>query len=217
MKVSISKEDLVYYVTAQLNTFFPDKNSVKKKDFADHIDTILERTEFCFSRVNNRYFFNEGEVLFNHLHGDQYAMFLYLAANTIYRKSGDTAICAKLFQLNRLLHGIDAFYEVELPDIFLFVHPLCTVLGRGQYANYFMVYQRCGIGSNRDVYPVMKEHVTLRPGSSILGNCTVEENCALAAGSLLIDLDLEKNSLYIGNPRSFVVKEKPHKEAIWRT
>lgn len=216
MKLSITKQELVDYVVNQLNTFFPDGNLVKVDDFADCIDTIFKRTEFCFSKINNRYFFNGSKVLFNHLHGDQYAMFLYFSANTLYKKGADATICSKLFQLNRFLHGVDAFYEVELPEIFIFVHPLGTVLGRGVYSNYFMVYQRCGVGSNKDVYPVMKEHFTLRPGSSILGNCQVEENCVLASGSLLIDRNLEKNTLYIGNPRSFVVKRKTEIETIWR-
>jgi serine O-acetyltransferase len=216
MKMSITKEDLINYVAKQLNTFFPDKNEIKTNELADYIDSILERTESCFTHVNNRYFFDGKEVLFNHLHGDQYAMLLYFAANTIYRRGGNETICSKLFQLNRCLHGLDAFYEVELPDIFLFVHPLGTVLGRGKYSDYFMVYQRCGIGSNKDIYPVMKEFVTLRPGSSILGNCMVEENCTLAAGSLLIDRSLEKNTLYMGNPKSCIVKQKKEIDAIWR-
>jgi serine O-acetyltransferase len=118
--------------------------------------------------------------------------------------------------LNKYLHGIDAFYEVELPDIFLFVHPLGTVLGRGTYSDYFLVYQRCGIGSNHDVYPVMKEFVTLRPGSSILGNCIVEENCTIAAGSLLLDKNLGENTLYIGNPRDYVIKTNSEILPIWK-
>lgn len=217
MRMSLTRSDLVSYQCSQLNTFFPDHRKCTAGDLDPFMDEIISRTEFCFSHINNRYFFDKDEVIFSHLHGDQYAMFLYFAANTIYGHGGDSVICSKLFHLNRFLHGIDAFYEVNLPDVFLFVHPLGTVLGRGEYSNYFMVYQRCGIGSNKDIYPVMKEHVTLRPGSSILGNCTVEENCAVASGSLLIDRNLAKNSLYIGNPRSFIVKEKPNKEAIWRT
>jgi serine O-acetyltransferase len=216
MKISMPKEELAHYVVKQLNSFFPDKNEIIVADFLDYIDPILKRTEYCFSHVNNKYFSDGNEVLFNHLHGDQYAMFLYFAANTIYKKNGDQNLCAKLFYLNRLLHGIDAYYEVELPEIFLFVHPLGTVLGRGKYSDYFLVYQRCGIGSNKEIYPVMKEHVTLRPGSSILGNCIIEENCTLASESLLIDRNLEKNTLYIGNPKSFFIKQKKDVDTIWR-
>jgi len=92
---------------------------------------------------------------------------------------------------------------------------LGTVLGRGTYSDYFLVYQRCGIGSNQDVYPVMKEFVTLRPGSSILGKCVVKENCTIAAGSLLMDQDLQKNSIYIGDPKSYSIKNSPEILPIW--
>lgn len=216
MKYSLSKEELSHYVVKQLNSFFPDANEIRVADFLDYIDPILNRIEYCFSHVNNKYFHDGNDVRFNHLHADQYAMFLYFAANTIYQQNGCLDLCTKLFYLNRLLHGIDAYYEVKLPDIFLFVHPIGTVLGRGHYSNFFLVYQRCGIGSNRDIYPVLKEHVTLHPGSSILGNCIVEENCSLASGSLLLDRNLEKNTLYIGNPKSFLMKEKVNVETIWR-
>ena len=217
MKMSIHKDELVLYLVKQLNSFFPDMNLIHEKDMMEYINPILERVEYCFSHINNKYFFDGDEVVFNHLHGDQYAMFLYYAANTIYTRGGDETVCTKLFYLNRMLHGIDAYYEVELPDIFLFVHPLGTVLGRGKYSDYFMVYQRCGVGSNRDVYPAMKKYVTLRPGSSILGNCNIEENCTLAAGSLLIDRNLQKNTVYMGNPKSFFTRQKEEHDTIWRT
>jgi serine O-acetyltransferase len=217
MKMSLNKSELLDYLIRQANYLFPDNHNIKKLELMPHLDLALNRVEFCFSKINSRYFYNGTDVLFNHLHGDQYAMFLYFISNTIYRSNGNVNISAKLFQLNRCLHGIDAFYEVDLPDIFLFVHPLGTVLGRGSYANYFLVYQRCGIGSNHEVYPSMKEFVTLRPGSSILGNCRVEENCTIAAESLLLDRNLEKNSVYIGSPRDYLIKEVKDVNQIWRT
>ncbi len=216
MIISLDKYDISGYLSSQLNTFFPDKRKVKKRDILSHLDLILERTEFCFSMINNKYFLNDGNVVFSHLHADQYAMFLYFAASTLYRNKADLDLCSKIFHLNRYLHGIDVFYEVNLPDIFLFVHPLGTVLGRGTYSNYFAVYQRCGVGSNHDVYPVLKEYVTLHPGSSVIGNCLVEENCTIAAGSLLLDKNLEKNSVYIGNPKNYFVKKVEAKLPIWR-
>lgn len=53
------------------------------------------------------------------LYSDQYAMFLYLLSNTIHRRTDWQSLCDKLFFLNKALYGIDAFYEVEFPDIFL--------------------------------------------------------------------------------------------------
>jgi serine O-acetyltransferase len=214
--MSIQDEHLIDYVVKQLNTFFPDSQPVDRKELLESIKEILERIEFCFSHINNKYFFNGDDVIFNHLHGDQYAMFLYYSSNTIYINGGNETLCTKLFYLNRLLHGIDVFYEVSLPEIFLFVHPLGTILGRGTYSDYFLVYQRCGIGSNKELYPTMKRFVTLRPGSSILGNCLIGENCTLGANSLLIDQNLENNTVFIGNPKSYFKRKKKEIDPIWR-
>lgn len=216
MNLSLAPEELAVYVSKQLQTFFPDGKNDGKQELKLHIDTVLQRLEYCFSKVNNRYFYQDGQVRFNHLHGDQYAMFLYFAANTLFREQCDSVICTKLFQLNRLLHGLDAYYEVELPDIFLLVHPLGTVLGRGRYSDYFLAYQRCGIGSNHDVYPSLGSYVTLRPGASVLGNCRVGDRCSLAAGALLLDSDLSDGTLYIGDPRNNCQKAQESPVEIWR-
>lgn len=216
MKISLEKEDLLEYVISQLNTFFPDKREVKKEMLNNCFDKTLDRIEYCFSKVNNKYFKEEaGNVIFNHLNGDQYSMFLYFLSNTLFKNNGEHSICAKIFQLNRYLHGIDVFYEVELPDIFLFVHPLGTVLGRAKYSNYLLVYQGCNVGSNKGLYPVLKEKLCMHPGASILGDCLVEENCKISAGSTLLDKNLQRDTLYVGNPKSFMTRQSLKPAPIW--
>jgi serine O-acetyltransferase len=216
MNISINKSGLLGYLLGQINVFFPDGKSVTEEELLVCYDEIIDRTHRCFSKVNNKYFYDGVQVVFNHLNSDQYSMFLYFVCNTLFKNGADLGLCTKVFQLNKLLHGIDVFYEIELPEIFLFVHPLGTVLGRGTYSDYFLVYQRCGVGSNRDVYPEMKKYLTLRPGSSILGDCQIEENCTLGAGSLLLGRNLESNSLYIGNPKSFTIKKDLKRLSIWK-
>ena len=104
-------------------------------------------------------------------------MFLYFLANTLYKYDYELSFFEKIFLLNKILFSLDIFYEVELPDIFLFVHPLGTVLGRGSYSDYLVVYQRCNIGSNNNLSN--SKHVTLHPGASVLGNCIIGrfKNC----------------------------------------
>ena len=216
MKLSVRRADLLDHVYGQLKAFFPDRMRIRKSELAASFGRSLDRAEFCFSHINAKYFTQGKTVQFNHLHADQYAMFLYLLSNTLYKDGADRNLCAKVFQLNRCLHGLDAFYEVGLPDIFLLVHPLGTVLGRATYQNYFMVYQQCNVGSNDDVYPSFQEYVCLHPGASVLGNCHVGKNSRIAAGSLLLDNDLKSNSLYIGNPRSYTIQTRTKLPDIWR-
>ncbi len=222
MIMSLYKQELVLYVSRQLDHFFPDNSSVNQVEIAQRIDVVIDRVNFCFSAVHNRYFQVDGQTCFNHLNSDQYAMFLYFLANTLFREQADIWLCEKLFYLNKLLNGIDVYYEVDLPDIFLFCHPLGTVLGRATYANYFLVNQECTIGAAREsepgkksIYPVLGEYCALYKGAAILGNCRVGTNCKISAHSLLIDQDLEADQIYIGTRLNQVVKKNRGPDNIW--
>lgn len=214
--MGLGADRLAAYAAAQANSLFPDGDEVLPDDLMPAVPRALERLEHCFARVDNKYFFDGESAVFNHLHGDQYAMWLYFLSNELFRQGAAAGLCSKLFLLNKALHGCDIFYEVELPSIFLLVHPLGTVLGRGEYSDYFVSYQRCGVGSNRDVYPRFGEHVTLRPGSAVLGNSRIGSHCQIAAESLVIDRDLPDHSLYIGNPKTAVVKPQESIYPLWR-
>lgn len=213
---SLSDQNLASYLTKQLNTQFPDGNVITVEMVESILPKVMRRIEKCFVHVNNKYFFDGKNAIFSHLHGDQYSMFLYLASNEAWSQGVGNDFAAKIFLLNKALHGIDAYFEIELPEIFLFVHPLGTVLGRAKYSNYFMVYQGCGVGSNHDIYPHLAEHVTLRPGSFVLGKSNLSRNCTLAAHSLVLDKDVAENTVYIGNPRDFKTKSIEKTLPIWR-
>lgn len=217
VKSSLSERQLARYVYRQLSHSFDDDRPLSEDAIRQLLPTTLGRLEHCFTRIQNKYFFDGDAARFNHLHGDQYAMFLYLLANTAHRLGAGDDLPAKLFLLNKMLHGIDAFYEVELPSVFLFVHPLATVLGRARYDDYLLVYQRCGVGSNHDTYPTLGKHLTLRPGSAVLGDSTVGDNCTVAAESLVLDRRLDDNTLYIGNPRDFITRPAGASPTVWRS
>ena len=191
MKQSLSTGLLINYVYNQLCSFFPDTDSSVWKVLNRSMKETLERTFHCFSHINDKYFDR-----FDHLHGDQYAMFLYFLSNTI--KVPD--VSKRLYLLNKCLHGIDIFYEVKLPDIFLLVHPVGTVLGRAEYSDYFLVYHNCSVGSNKNIFPTIGKYFTMHPGSMFLGSCVVQEYCSLGAKALLIDSNLDKCLVYKGMP-----------------
>jgi serine O-acetyltransferase len=217
MQASLDVDQLAALAARQCNHFFPDGHDLHGPTLRASAVQALRRMENCFSEVKNRYFFNGDRSVFNHLHGDQYAMWLYFLANQHYRDGGNPAVCSKLFLLNKALHSCDIFYEISLPDIFLLVHPLGTVLGRGIYSDYFTAYQRCGIGSNRDIYPTIGKYVTLRPGAAILGRCIIGNNVQIAAESFVLDRDIPANSIYIGNPKAAIVKPLTDGYPLWRS
>ena len=218
MLLSISSKELCNYVANQINLFFSDGSLINQNQFIIDVNNSLERLEFCFSKINNKYFFNGQQSTFNHLNGDHYAMFLYILSNTVYKNtnaSKEDPLASKLYLLNKALHGIDAFYEVELPKIFLFIHPLGTVLGRASYSDYLVVYQRCGIGSNHNSSPELGEYLTLHPGASVLGQSTIGNNCSIASDSILIDINIDDNSVYFGNPSKYKLKKNEVYNDSW--
>lgn len=216
VRSSLDARGLAAYAAAQVNGLFPDGDPVAADALMDAVRSALPRLEHCFVHVDNKYFFDGETAVFNHLHGDQYAMWLYLLANELHRQGGPVSTCSKLFLLNKALHGLDAFYEVELPSVFLLVHPLGTVLGRGRYSDFFVAYQRCGVGSNHDVYPTFGRHVTLRPGSAVLGTCAIGNHCQIATESLVLDRDLPDHTLYIGNPKTATLRRQDAIFPLWR-
>lgn len=213
---SLSIDQLCDLLVLQVDSSFPDGNSLERSSLSRSAAVAMQRLEHCFVSVNNKYFFNGKQAVFDHLHSDQYAIWLYLFSNQLFHDSAPLSWCKKVFLLNKMMHGCDIFYEVELPSIFLLVHPLGTVLGRGIYQDYFMVYQRCSIGSNHSIYPRLGKHLTLRPGSAVLGNCLIGDNVTIATESLVLDHSVPSDTVYFGKPRDHWTRYKSSMESIWR-
>lgn len=206
MRTSMDRGQLGAYVARQLTAFFPD-GRVAPRRLARALTLALDRAEHCFARIHLKYFSDAGEAVFNHLHSDQYAMFLYLLSNSLYRLEGDVPLASKVYALNKALHGLDAFYEVELPAVFAFQHPVGTVLGRGLYGNYLFVYQRCAVGANLDgVYPTLGDGVVMFSGSAVIGACTVGSNCWLSVGAVVMDVDIPADSVVFGRAPRLTVR-----------
>lgn len=77
-----------------------------------------------------------------------YCNYLYWLSREAFIK-GFIDVADKIYYLNKMLNSIELFYEIQLPDIWSCEHPLGSVMGRGQYGNYFLFYQGCTVGVNR--------------------------------------------------------------------
>ncbi|MCD4722144.1 MAG: hypothetical protein K8S13_20115 [Desulfobacula sp.] len=190
---SLNTESLAQYVTKQINFNFPDR-VIPVGELIFFMKTALQRTEYCFSKINIKYFFNGKHVFFNHLNTDQYAVFLYYLSNTIWNEISDEKLASKVYYLNKALHSLDIFYEIKLPDIFLLVHSVGTVLGRGDYQDNLVVYQRVTVGADKnDKYPVLGKGVTMYGGSAVIGDCRIGNNCLVSMGTIVMDKDIPDN------------------------
>jgi serine O-acetyltransferase len=197
MKTSLSSAALRDYVHRLLAHHLPDGYMPGDADM--HAFALaLERVEHCFSRIHRKYYVEAGDAVFDHLNGDHMATLLYFYANSAWRESGDAALPTRLFYLNKILHGLDLFYSVAMPEVFLLVHPLGTVLGHARYEDYLVVYQACTVGAVTDVYPCFGKGTIFYSRSSVIGNCTLGDNVVLAANAFVVDSDVPDNTVVVG-------------------
>ncbi len=210
MNLSISSEQLAEYVARQIENTFPDGN-IPRVPIKNYVLKALERVEFCFSHIKVKHYSSAGGANFNHLHSGQYTTFLYFLSNTIWKLSGDDGMATKIYYLNKSLHAVDVFYQVELPDIFFFEHPVGMVLGRAKYSNYFVAYQNCSVGGNLDLeYPIFDEGVALMAGATVIGNCHIKKNCWVSAGTLIMNTSSIEDQIVVGRHPNVAFKPAAH-------
>jgi serine O-acetyltransferase len=198
VQLSLGRTELAAYVRKQFENLFPDGADLS--DLQGLVDLALGRVEHCFSRIRLKGYFDAGQPRFSHRHSDQYAVFLYYLANSAFRERPGHPVAEKAYTLNKALHALDAFYEVELPDIFTVQHPVGTVLGRASYSDFFLCYHNCTVGANLDNgYPSFGRGVVMYGGSRLIGRTTVGDNTFVSTGAIIIDGGvLEPNSVLHG-------------------
>ena len=199
LELSLSRTSLTNYLSKQLQFFYPDGYSLNEKVLDYSVSLAIDRLRICFDPIVSKYYVNGNSSIFNHLNGDQYAMFLYFVSNNAYL-AGDENLASKIFLLNKAMFGLDAFYSIKLPEHFLLVHPLGSILGNAEYGDYLVIYQGVTIGStNNGQYPTFGESTILYSNTSMLGNCITGKNFVLAANSSLINSRIEDNKVVLGN------------------
>jgi len=200
MKLSLTVPEINSYVNKLLANYLPlNDNEIFEEKI---VDLAIQRTENCFKNIHRKYYNENESTYFNHLNSDHMVNFFWFLSNSL-SQVGKIIAAEKLSYLNKIMHSIDAWHNINLPDVFLVVHPVGTVLGNANYENFLVIYQNVTVGANlENCYPKFNGPSILYSKASVIGNCTLGENTVLGANSLLIDRSLDKNSLYIGNPRN---------------
>tara|TARA_Y100000589_G_scaffold332062_1_gene388946 strand:- start:3757 stop:4422 length:666 start_codon:yes stop_codon:yes gene_type:complete len=199
MITSLHPNNIFDLVLGQLRNFYPDGKPLDYTLIKRAVQESLERLEFCFQNIENNYYRLDKKPYFNHLNTDHWCSFLWFLSNQIHDISNHHRDAEKLFGLNKALHGIDVFYSVDLPNIFLFVHPLGTILGKAKYSNYLVVYQNVTVGSDlNNNYPEMAECVALMSKSSVLGSSKIGKEVWLSANSMTCGKNIPDNSAVFG-------------------
>lgn len=172
----------------------------------------------ALSASNDKYLNPEGKPHFSLYHSSCWTIFLYYLSNCL-KDEGSSA--ELIFYLNKILHSVDWYYEIDLPKHFMVTHPLGSVLGRAKYGDYLHIYQGVTIGGNISLtdgklyYPVLGDRVTLFSNAKILGKCVIGNNVILSADSCVINEDIPDNSIVFGHSPDLIIKEDTKKLKIY--
>jgi len=138
------------------------------------------------------------------LHSDLLAN-LILRVSSHLQQDGFTTESHSLSKANKALHGVDFFPASSIPDVFQFVHPVGSVIGRAQLSSFTIVYQGVSVGAKMPSteeevqgYPVFEGPVILFAGSAVFGKSRVGPNVVFGAGSMVIDQDIPADSIVVG-------------------
>lgn len=208
----------------QLNSFFivNDFSSIKEK-----IAEAYERCLIALAASDNKYLCTDGKPQFQLQHSGCWAIFLYFLSNSL-KKGDQNDEAGQIYYLNKILHSIDWYCEIELPEHFMVEHPLGSVLGRADYGDYLFLYQGVTIGGNVSLsedtilYPVLEDYVLLYSNAKVLGNSHIGNNVIIAADASVINEDIPNNSIVFGRSPNLIIKNDAEKimkqmRRIWRT
>ncbi|MGX6642748.1 hypothetical protein [Legionella pneumophila] len=206
MLIEITTNQLLALVIKQLEALFFLEDE-EKKIVSDIMGNALKRCDFCFSNTENKYYKKNDKTYFNPYHSGQYSIFLYYLSNSVFEYLPNlTSLADRIYYLNKALNGLDLFYEVKMPAIFMLDHPVGSVLGRAKYGDYFEFSQNCTVGNNKGVYPTIGNHVRMQSGAKIVGDCNIGNNVILAANTYVKDTNIEDNSVVFGSSPNLIVK-----------
>lgn len=211
MILNIPQKKIEELLNNQISIFFglsKDEELILAKAF----DKSLRRTEFCFSKNKNKYYKRKGKTFFNTYHSGQYCIFLYFISNTIYKtgpkKKIYKTLADKVYYLNKTLNGLDLFYEVEMPKVFILDHPVGSVIGRGKFKDYFSFSSGCVVGNNKGKYPKIGKNVRMLSTSKILGDCKIGDNVTFSANSYIKDKNIPDSVIVFGQHPNNIIKKK---------
>lgn len=200
-------------VEKQLTGFFP-MSETEEAIIKESIPLVVDRSEVCFSSIDNKYFHRKNEIYFSPFHSGQWLIFLYYLSNTISNnltyfnkwEGVNKKLADKIYYLNKILHSVDIYHEVHLPSSFFLEHPVGTVLGRASYKNGFMAYQNCTVGGNKGKYPTLGKDFHMMSGSKVLGDSHIGDGVTLAANTYVKDQDIPSGATVFGSSPNLILK-----------
>ena len=181
----------------QLSNFWCIDGCIDDNVLLSYIEKAIAKTEKSHDASNRVYYKKTG---FDVMNTNVYCVFLYYLSNLL-GKDG-YSIADKIYYLNKIMHGIEIYWNVNLPDHFIVEHPLGSVIGKATFGDYFSCFQGVTVGANfvedQCVWPIIGDNVTMYANSTVIGNCKIGNNVIISANTFLLDIDIPDNSIVYG-------------------
>lgn len=155
-------------------------------------------------------------IQFDSLNSNHFLVYLYWLSHITFKmdipETANYRLPTKVYLLNKALHSVELYYEVEMPPNFFCEHPLGSVMGRANYGTNFFFYQNCTVGGTYRkgilFYPQIGADVRMYSGSAILGDSSIGNNVIIGAGALVKNDTIPPNVLVFGQSPHLVIKNR---------
>lgn len=166
-----------------------------------HLLLAMDRLKYLVSKVK----IWNGSI--NLQNSSQYCKLLYFISHE-YGKS-DIHTADSLYRLNKMMHGIDLYHQIEMPATFFFGHTTGIVFVNTKYGNNLVVYQNSTIGRIGNNRPIIGDNVIIYPNSLVLGKTVISSNCVISPSTTLKNFTSRTNCLIFN--KNLQIIEKPLK------
>ena len=214
MRTLYNNSDIEKILLYQLERFWFD---LDRKIISLFVDQAINKTKTSLKASSSNRFFKNGDVVFNPYYSVTWMIFLYYLSHLLII-SGHQKEADAVYYLNKIMHSVDWFHSICLPEHFMVEHPLGSVLGRASYGDYLFVYQRTTIGGNRKngnlYYPTIGTNVVMFTNSTIIGDTIIGNNVVVSANTYIINENIPDNCIVFGSSPNLIVKQKDKKEIL---
>lgn len=191
----------------QLNNFWQTPEAEGILEDGKWIELAHERFLRTIRSTKTKYV-QEGSI--DYLNTVQYSIWLYYLSNLLGKQGNYTRLADKIYYLNKIMHSVDWYWQLDLPDHFYAEHPLGSVLGRAKYGDYLMLYQGTTIGGNVSAtglrYPIIGNYVTLYANATLLGDSKLGDKVILSANSFVKDECIPDCSIVSGSSPNLTIR-----------
>jgi serine O-acetyltransferase len=209
--ITMSAGELTWRLERQLDAVSPRR---RRGPLAAIVDRSLLRAERCFAAIAiPGYRTPAGDARFDPLHGDQFAQFVWLVANSAWQ-AGDPELAADAFLLNKAVNGIVCMWDTQMPEIFLWIHTVGTMLGKAEYGDRFVCYQNVTVGTDRGERPSFGTGTILFAGAKVVGGSVIGERTCVSLNSVVIGERIAADTIVAGRSPELLVK--PRRRWLYR-